>query len=864
MGEVWKARDTRVDRMVALKVLPEEFFEDKERRERFEREAKLLARLNHPGIATLYSFEEISGRHLLVEELLEGDTLRSALEREPLPLRRSLDIAAQAAQGLAAAHEKGIIHRDVKPENVFLTKDGRVKVLDFGLARHDVTRRDPADTRSPTLAAVSEKGVVLGTVAYMSPEQARGEVVDFRTDQFSLGTVLYETLAGKRPFEASSAPETMAAIIRDEPEPLEKRVPNVPPPVRWIVDRCLSKEPVGRYDSTRDLARDLATCGQHLSETTSGAAAALAPGPHPVGKSSRTVVLTIAGTTLLVVVGFLAGRFLTLRSEKQGPVTFRRLTFRPEMVGSARFAPDGNTVVYSAFTGPKPAELFSVRLDTGETAPLGIPKASILAVSSRGELAVLLKSGFLRTHQYGSGTLAEVPLGGTAPREVAERIYRADWSPDGTELAVIPERSAGKSRLEYPLGKVLYETSGYLAEVRVSPRGDRVALRECDVGGCTLVLVERDGTKRTLGARFQARGDFAWRAGGEEIVADMGRTGDSGGICSITLSGRERVLLHTGFLLQLKDAHPDGRLLATRFAYQIGASALSPGAERERDLSWLENTKLADISPDGSMVLFVKGVEGNVEKGIGGGAQAGIYIRRSDGSPAVRLGDGWATNFAPDGKWVAALSAASPGQLSLLPTGAGAPRNVPIEGVVPSSAMICPDGKTLVVLGTEPGRGPGAYVVPVTGGKPRLVLNEAPRPSRAISPDSKCWAVIDGEGKGLIVSLDGGPTRTLSGVEPDDVLAQWSADGRYLYATRPQDVPAKVFRVEIATGRRGLWKELMPADPSGVNRFEWIAISPDGRSYAYSYMRILICDLYLIEGLKGSRGGTDVNTKKMM
>ena len=850
MGEVWKAHDMRLGREVAVKVLPVDFLESEEKRARFEREARALAALNHPNIAAIYTFEEIPGspgspgRHLLVQELLEGETLRAALGRGSLPMRRSLGIAAQVADGLAAAHEKGIVHRDVKPENVFVTKDGRVKVLDFGLARHDVSRHDTSDTRSPTLAALSEKGVVLGTVAYMSPEQARGEVVDFRSDQFSLGTVLYEMLTGKRPFEGASVADTLAAIIRDEPEPLEKRAPNVPAPVRWIVDRCLAKERLGRYDSTRDLARDLATCGLYLSEATSGAAAALGPGAAASGRRSRVVLLTIAGATLLAILAFLAGRILTLPSEKQGPVTFKRLTFRTAGVLSGRFAPDGNTVVYSAIEGVKPAELFSVRVDTAESTPLGIQKATILSVSSKGELAVLLKKGFLRTHQSGVGTLARVPLGSGAPREIAENIYRADWSPDGTELAVIPSYSAGKWRLEYPVGTVLYETTGFLSEVRVSPKGDLAAVRECDSAGvCTLVLVDRSGGNRTLGVPFRGVGGLAWRAGGEEIVFFAGKTLGTGAIRAITVSGRERVLLPTGGLMFFYDAHPDGRLLASHLAYRIGMSAFSPGAERERDLSWLDGSLVADISPDGSMVLFV-------EVGQGGSLNGHVYVRKTDGSPAIRLGDGQATNFSSDGKWVLTLSSGNPREITLLPTGPGTPRNVPVEGVAPSYAIMSPDGKTLVVVGVEPGKPHGVYVVPVTGGRPRLILAEWQGRGGVFSPDSKSLAVLDPTGKGRIVSLEGSPERPLLGFEPEDLLAQWSADGRFFYAVRLQDLPARIFRIEIETGRRELWKELLPADPSGVVRFEKIVVSPDGRSYAYSYFRLVANDLYLIEGLK--------------
>ncbi|HQR66265.1 MAG TPA: serine/threonine-protein kinase, partial [Thermoanaerobaculia bacterium] len=276
MGEVWRARDTRLDRDVAIKVLPEEFLEDRERRTRFEREAKALAAVNHPNIAGVYSFEETSGRYLLVQELLHGRTLRTALTEGPLPVKQALDVAIHVAEGLAAAHENGIVHRDVKPEHVFLTADGHTRLLDFGLARQ-TSSRGPGDARSPTVSDLSTPGSVAGTVAYMSPEQARGGSVDHRTDQFSLGAVLYEMLSGRRPFDGDSASDVIAAILRDEPEPLETAAPKVPAPVWGIVESCLSKDPADRYDSTRDLARDLAACRTHLPETLSRERAAAPP-----------------------------------------------------------------------------------------------------------------------------------------------------------------------------------------------------------------------------------------------------------------------------------------------------------------------------------------------------------------------------------------------------------------------------------------------------------------------------------------------------------------------------------------------------------------------------------------------------------
>ncbi len=274
MGEVYRARDTRVDRTVALKVLPEEFFESEERRGRFEREARLLASLNHPGIATLYSFEEIpsrsssssssssSPRHVMVMELIEGETLRALLAGGALPAKKLLRIASQVADGLAKAHGAGIVHRDLKPENVMVTRDGFAKILDFGLAK--VSRTEAAEsgeTALSTLSQMTEPGSVMGTVAYMAPEQALGKPVDFRSDLFAFGSVLYEMATGRKAFARASAPETMTAIIREEPEPVERAAPEAPAGLRWIVERCLAKDPDGRYGSTRDLARDLAQLG---------------------------------------------------------------------------------------------------------------------------------------------------------------------------------------------------------------------------------------------------------------------------------------------------------------------------------------------------------------------------------------------------------------------------------------------------------------------------------------------------------------------------------------------------------------------------------------------------------------------------
>ncbi len=315
MGEVYRARDTRLGREVAIKVLPDHLASDHKALARFETEAKAVAALSHPNILFLLDVGETNGIHYAVTELLEGETLRALVARGPVTVtvKRALEIAHEIAEGLAAAHEKGIVHRDLKPENVFLTKDGHAKILDFGLARHETVFRDPNDTHSPTVSALTEAGAVMGTAAYMSPEQASGRPVDHRSDQFSLGTVLYEMLAGKRPFVRASAAETLTAIIREEPEPLSKTAPNVSVPVRLIVERCLAKEPRGRYESTADLARELQAWRQHGSES----APATAPAEDRPDRR-RFVTRALVGVAVVAVAVAAA---LALRLEKAAPVS---------------------------------------------------------------------------------------------------------------------------------------------------------------------------------------------------------------------------------------------------------------------------------------------------------------------------------------------------------------------------------------------------------------------------------------------------------------------------------------------------------------------------------------------------------------
>jgi serine/threonine-protein kinase len=503
MGEVYRARDTRLGREVALKVLPEDFSESEEGKARFEREARSLATLNHPNIAAIYSFEEISGRHLLVMELLEGETLREHLARGPVPLRKALDVALQVAEGLAAAHGKGIVHRDVKPENIILTKDGHAKLLDFGLARQEVAPKDPADTRSPTLGALTGKGVVLGTVAYMSPEQARGATVDFRSDQFSLGTVLYEMLTGKRPFVRDSAAQTMAAIIQDEPEPVTTLDPKLPALLGWIVRRCLSKDPEERYSSTRDLAKELQNLRAHLSEAVS--TKDVAPGKtDPPGRRVPLWALMAVGALAVALALLFAIRFVRAGSPPAPPLSLS-LSFpvdaSPDIFNTNPLAltSDGKTLVYAGMKDTRPI-LFVRRLDRDEIRPIpGTDGAALPFVSPDG-----LEVGF-----FAEGKLKKVALAGGAPITLCDaRIPRGgSWGKDGT-IVFTPSAMSGLQRIPSSGGEPRPVTTPDAA------RGERHLYPQILPDG-EHVLFDLTDRDRTGGAAV-----VSLRTGVQKIVAD--------------------------------------------------------------------------------------------------------------------------------------------------------------------------------------------------------------------------------------------------------------------------------------------------------------------------------------------------------
>jgi Tol biopolymer transport system component len=844
MGEVYRARDERLKRDVAIKVLPAELASDADRRSRFEREARAASGLSHPNILTIYDIGSMDSTVYIAAELVEGGTLKDLVASGPLATKKMLDLATQIAEGLAAAHAAGIVHRDLKPANVMVSKHGYAKILDFGLAKLVTPESHEVSALQTAAGDATRPGMVMGTAGYMSPEQAAGRAVDFRSDQFSFGSMLYEMATGQRAFERGTSAETLTAIIREEPAPVAQLNPRVPAPVRWIVERCLAKEPEERFGTTKDLARDLAAVRDHLSEAP---VTAELSGATVAAVRRRRFPWAAVGAALVVAAligfgAFTAGR----KAGHTPPPSFRQLTFQRGQVLSARFAPDGQTVVYSAMWEGRPAEIFVARLDSPESRPFGLKRADVLAISSSGELAVSLNQAWAGAFER-SGMLARIGItGGGTPREIQEDVQGASWTPDGKGFAVIRD-VAGRSRIESPIGKVLYQTGGWLSDVRVSPKGDRVAFLEHpargDDGG-SVSIVDLSGEKTGLTGEFATEGGLAWSPDGREVWFTAAQVGGNRALWAVTPSGSQRLLMRVTGNLTLQDVSPDGKVLIAHDTLRSGILGEAPGADKEKDLSWLDWSNVNALTPDGRRVVFS-------ESGEGGGPGYSTYLRSLDGSPPVRLGDGTGYAISPDGNWVASIvGLTTGGRLVLLPTGAGQPTPLPTEGLHAAGANFLPDGKHLLLTAAEKGHGMRLFLIPVTGGKPRAISPEGYRAvPGTISPDGRVVAVTGPDRKISLYPLEGGEPAPIAGLADLELPLGWTQDGRALYVYKRGEYPARVFRLDPATGKREFFKELTPPDPAGINTISPPQITPDGKAYVYSYNRIL-SDLFLAEGVR--------------
>jgi len=828
MGEVYRATDPRLKRDVAIKVLPPAFAQDADRLRRFEFEAQAAGRLNHPNVLAIYDIGIHDGSPYLVSELLEGESLRERLRGGKLAPQRAIDYARQVAAGLAAAHAAGIVHRDLKPENLFITKDGRVKILDFGLAKQ--TGAAAITENDQTRTAV---GTVVGTAPYMSPEQIRGQQVDQRSDLFSFGCVLYEMLTGELPFEGASQADTMSAILcRERPE-LELQA-GLTPALDRLVGHCLEKDPEARFQTARDLAFDL--------DSISGTSHAVAA---PDIAPRRWKRLAAAGA--LIAAALASAVFLGRSSVHRSEPSFQRLTFRRGSIGTARFAPDNQTIVYDAAWEDEPPQIFTVRGESPESRSLAFQGAALHGVSRSGELALSVKPTISASSPWAlTGVLAWAPFSGGLPRPVEDHVTAADWTTDGSQMALVRD-TIDSFRLEYPPGTVLYKTAGYIGCPRISRSGEYVAFLDhplpVDNAGFVAVA-DRSGHIKRLTRQFSLLTGLAWASQGNEMWFSGAEAGGRGEIWAVTLDGRCRLVLRESATLQLHDFAADGRVLIAKGEWRTSMMFRGPSDSHERELSWLDWSLASDISADGSMLVFS-------ESGEGARQGETLYLRETNGAPALKLGRGAFGRFSSDGKHV--ISADPDGsEIAIYPTGPGQVRHIRPKGFTIVQAGMLADGQHLWFQGNQSSSSStGIYVSNIDGGAPRLLLAGARPTYPCLTPDG-AHLIASVAGATVLVPFDGGkPKPVPASFAEDERIASWAPDNRSFLTYRRMDLPLKVSRVDVATGRRELVREIGPADRAGLGHGLNLLMTPDGKSYVYSAMRVLD-ELHLVSGLKYS------------
>jgi hypothetical protein len=815
MGEVYRAKDTRLGRDVAVKVLPQHLSADAEVRARFEREAKTVSSLNHPHICTLFDVGREGDTDYLVMELVEGETLAQRLTKGALPAADVLKLGAQIADALDRAHRAGVIHRDLKPGNVMLTKSG-AKLLDFGLARQTPVPSGPGATagalsQSPTVARpLTSEGMLLGTFQYMAPEQLEGREADQRTDLWALGCVLYEMATGKPAFGGSSPASLIASILKDEPPAMPARDPAVASvawrhPLEPVVRACLAKQPDERWQSARDLVHALRW---------------LAAGPSG---GERPAAAVVADAT-----------------------TYRQLTFRRGSITNARFAPDGRTVLYDAAWEGAPRRVYLTRTESPETTELALPSAALLDVSTTGELALSLARRYLGSWWLGTGMLAQAPLFGGSPREIASGVWEAAWCSDRMELAVI-RRSGLESVIEFPLGHPVFASPSWLVGLRCSPDGRHVAffVNSSGLRGRQLMIVDRQGGKRVFAEAESWHGGLAWRADGRELCFVHSRAADGATLYAVDLEGNKRVL--TKFMsgyVTLHDVSSSGDVLLSRSTMTYSIAFRRPGQATDTNLGWFDFSLGKDLSEDGRTLLFD-------EQGVAHGGEKHTYVRGTDGSAPVRLGPGYARDLSPDARW--ALNVHQ-GQLRVLPRGAGTPLVVDVAPLLAQQfATWHPDGERIVFLGAEPGHGVRLFLVPARGGIPRPVTPEdvgfpAGTVSKPVSPDGKRVFAISRENELRVYDLESGAEGGAYRLDEDEEPIRWSGDGCSIFVWRRGEVPIRISRLDLETGHRTPWKEFAPADPTGVVCSRTALLTPDGETCAYTYSH-MISELFLARGL---------------
>ena len=832
MGEVYRARDSRLGRDVALKILPASFAGDSDRRARFEREAQAIAALSHPNIVAVYDTGVHEGQIYLVMELLDGETLRDRLRAGALPVRKAVDAGVQIARGLAAAHAKGLVHRDLKPENLFILADGQVKILDFGLARVLSTGSGATET----VPVVTDPGTVMGTVGYMAPEQVRGQTVDARADLFALGAVLYEMFSGQRAFRRDTPAETMAAILNEDPLEASTLPSGLSPALDQILRHCLEKNPNERFQSARDVAFAL--------EAFSGSGAIRTAEPSKRRRAWSPIAATAAAAVVLSgALGLWVGR----RMAPSDDVRYSVKTSDRQTIYNARFLPDGAMAYSAAHVGMIP-ELFLLQPNRVAPERLLGPGTHLLSVSSNGELAILTNARLIE-HRLFTGTLARLTLG-ASPRPWLDSVREADWSPDGTTLAVITRvPGSGGDRLEYPTGTLLYEVSGYLSDVRVSHDGRRVAFVEhrgtWDDRGW-IKVVGADKQVLTLTEEYSAVEGLAWSPRDDQVLYSA--TAASGpGLQPYVVSsagGRPaRIALRLPGDAIVHDVDLDGRWLVTREDQRWDIVIRSPGDATEHEMPYLSFSKSGELSTDGTRLFFTS-------QNVGEGLDYAVMLRQTDGSPPVRLGEGekLPRGLSPDGRWVAAY-VTSTSRLVFYPVGAGAPRQIALSPDSDFGGWFS-DSQHVMIMTSLNGAPARCYRQAIAGG--------APEPMGPADADF-CMALPDG---GLLAHTRAGTMQLFERPDAtplpvgdfDGTPVAFEPGGFAIFGTPAADQSFRVERLNLRTGERTVVATVAAVDRAGLVKQTLTSVvgKPGRYGYAYGLARDL-STLFLVSGASTNR-----------